>query len=34
MKDLNMKAIDHREVPKFTAAEFARRVERARALMT
>src|SRR6185312_8704968 len=34
MKDLNMKTIDHREVPKFTAAEFARRVERARALMT
>jgi Xaa-Pro dipeptidase len=29
-----MKTINHREVPKFTAAEFARRVERARVLMT
>src|SRR5882724_7326660 len=29
-----MKTIAHREVPKFTAGEFARRVERARALMT
>ncbi len=29
-----MKTINHREVPKFTAGEFARRVERARALMT